>query len=207
MQKLVIFSTLQLIFAGVLTANNDDDIARCLELHGAVDRMELGNLYTLVQTVDANCKNSFGQTTLHRYARLRNADHVFYGLYYGGNATLDAIDNTGVTPLMTAAANGNVGTTQMLLGFATPKNPINVNAKDHEGRTPLHHAVLAKKPDVVKILLKEGSSALRRDNSRLSALMHARKLKDKKSIKLLEKAVKIQLRATKKRAAKTPKLK
>lgn len=198
MQILAFFSTLPLIFASLLVANSHDDISRCQKLHDAVDRMELSVVVKLAKKVEANCRNSEGQTALHRYAQLPNPDQIFFGLYYFGHHTLDANDNKGMTPLMVAAANGNVINTQTLLAFATTDNPINLDAHDHEGLTPLHHAVLAKNSNIVEILLQKGSSALLMDSCGLSALMRAKQLKDKKNVKLLKKAVKLQHRANKK---------
>ncbi|KAL1490726.1 hypothetical protein ABEB36_013374 [Hypothenemus hampei] len=54
------------------------------------------------------------------------------------------------TPLHRAATNGWLATTELLI-----KAKANINAKNYEGRTPLHEAV--RYPDVAHLLIKHGA--------------------------------------------------
>jgi ankyrin repeat protein len=64
-------------------------------------------------------------------------------------ASVDLADNTGLTPLMAAAIQGDLEMLPAFVGRVT-----NIAAIDRRGRTALHYAILAQKPEVVELLLR-----------------------------------------------------
>jgi ankyrin repeat protein len=76
------------------------------------------------------------------------------------NASLNAVDTGGYTPLHWAARSNNAAAARVLLERGAEKNPV-----DKLGRTPLHIASLANSPNVVRVLLLRKAKKNPRDNN------------------------------------------
>ena len=95
-----------------------------------------------------NKKNIGGATALHLAARKKNGvDYINILIKNGANVNL--IDNSGWTPLMRAAINGNLQNMMTLL-----KNNANSNAKNFMGDTIVKHAVISDCTPCVILILK-----------------------------------------------------
>lgn len=70
-----------------------------------------------------------------------------------GGASVESADDDGVTPLMAAAMQSNVGMIRTLL-----ERHANPNSTNHAGRTALHYAIKAGKLDAVQALLPSFSN-------------------------------------------------
>lgn len=68
-------------------------------------------------------------------------------------ASVEASDETGVTPLMVAASQGNIGIICTLL-----ERHASVDSTDLAGRRALHYAITARKFEAVQLLLPLGSN-------------------------------------------------
>lgn len=86
------------------------------------------------------------------------------------------------TPLLISAIkqNDNKGIEELV------REGADVNDKDIEGKTALHHAVLKKNVDVVAFLIDQGAELEARDIYGKSPLAYAKALKNKKIIRLLQ---------------------
>ncbi|KAG2019280.1 hypothetical protein GB937_005194 [Aspergillus fischeri] len=73
----------------------------------------------------------------------------------------------GITPFALAVANGNIGIAKALLDT----DRVNVNFRDAQGRTPLHHAVLSKhEPSVLLLLSRKEIDIQLQDESQCTPL-------------------------------------
>lgn len=79
-----------------------------------------------------------------------------------------------------AASEGNVTAVQNLLNAGT-----DVNAREHEGETPLMYAAVAGKTQVVKLLLERGADINAVSSNRETALARAVGVKQYETVKLL----------------------
>ena len=79
-----------------------------------------------------------------------------------------------------AASDGNVTAVQNLLNAGT-----DVNAREHEGETPLMYAAVAGKTEVVKLLLDRGADINATSSNHETALARAVGIKQYDTVKLL----------------------
>ena len=84
----------------------------------------------------------------------------------------DARTPLGITPLHSAAMNGDSGPLQALLAAGAP-----VNARDGEGRTPLHMAAFSTRTANGKLLLQAGADPTLKTDAGRDALSMARKVR------------------------------
>jgi hypothetical protein len=82
------------------------------------------------------------------------------------------VGKSGVTELMYYAAEGDTGMVRSLL-----KAGANVNARNDDGATALHLAVVNDRPDVVRELIRYGADASIQSNRGLTATAIAKKRK------------------------------
>ena len=75
------------------------------------------------------------------------------GIVERGGANIDVRDETGHTPLMSAASHGGLSVAEYL----TAKG-AKVDVKNNEGWTPLAYAVTVHDPNMVKLLLDKGAN-------------------------------------------------
>ncbi len=114
-----------------------------------------------------------GRTPLHRAA----SDNTIVDAIKIFNDTFEARDNSGATPLISAAAKLSLETIKFLL-----QKGVNVNAKDGKGRTALHHAAGAESKNedlqvgVIEALIQAGANVNALDAAKESALVKASRL-------------------------------
>ncbi|XP_059060456.1 ankyrin repeat domain-containing protein 39 [Achroia grisella] len=83
--------------------------------------------------------------------------------------TVNAVDNSGYTPLHYAARTGHIDICKILL-----QNNANINSQTRSGMaTPLHKAAAAGKTDMVKFLIQSGASVEMQDVDGQTALHKA----------------------------------
>src|SRR5262249_16916155 len=112
-----------------------------------------------------------GRTALHGAAE--NGREAMVDLLRTNGLDIEARDNDEKTPLHLAAAEGQVGTLQMLLDDTRNWPKSDADAADFYGRTPLHDAAAAGRDAVVEPLRKAGATVDARDRHRLTPLHHA----------------------------------
>jgi len=102
-------------------------------------------------------RSSWGDTALS-YASKRNFPAIVRFLVASGS-DVNVKNRYGVTPLITAASQGNTECCCILLSGGA-----NVNETDNLGRSVLRHAVRARcKPDLMRLLLTGGADPLLKD--------------------------------------------
>jgi len=151
----------------------------------------------LLMGADINTKNDFGLTPFELAVVGNNCGVVEYFLQLGQNPNLE---RGGGTPLMSAAANGNLELLKLLLKYgADPDLPgdgkatalmsatghteifkilvshgANIRAKDNYGRTVLIWAALHGTEEVVTLLCKMGADPEIKDKGGNTALTEAK---------------------------------
>lgn len=116
--------------------------------------------------VDARDK-THGRTALHRAAARGNLEKM-KDLVEGRGATIDVIDNAGVTPLHDACTNGRVDAVRYLLAAGATVSP-----KDCEGDYPLLDAAQNDNEQICQILLDAGANPTMQNSKGMSALSEA----------------------------------
>ena len=158
----------------------------------------------LLMGADIKAKNEFGLTPFELAVVGNNCSVVEYFLQLGQNPNLE---RGGGTPLMSAAANGNIELLNLLLKYgADPDSPgdgkatalmsatghteifkilvnhgANIHARDNYGRTVLIWAALHGTEEVVALLCEMGADAKTKDKGGNTALTEA-KTKGRSSI-------------------------
>lgn len=84
------------------------------------------------------------------------------------------------TGLHAAAQRGDLAQTRKLLAART-----DVNARDSQGRTPLHVATFAKQRDVIKALVQAGADLASLENDRYDAVTIASVADDEETLRVL----------------------
>jgi uncharacterized protein len=116
---------------------------------------------------------STGETALHIVVQRRDGDWLGYLLGKGANPNL--ADKKGTTALMLATQLGFVDGVDWLIGNKG-KTTTNIDATNRSGETALIMAVHLRNPEVVRMLLKAGANADKKDSvAGLSAREYAAK--------------------------------
>jgi ankyrin repeat protein len=163
----------------------------------------------LLMGADINTKNDFGLTPFELSVVGNNCSVVEYFLQLGQNPNLE---RGGGTPLMSAAANGNIELLRLLLKYgANPDSPgdgkgtalmsatghteifkilvdhgANIHSRDNYGRTVLIWAALHGTVEVVAILCKMGADPQAKDKGGNTALTEAQKKGRSSIVELLK---------------------
>lgn len=93
--------------------------------------------------------------SLYHATRAGAIEDVYIAVQAG--ARTDCHDHAGLTPLHLAAMRGDVGVASTLISLGAP-----VNALDKNDAAPMHYAVQACSPDVVRLLLKSNAGTAAR---------------------------------------------
>ena len=96
--------------------------------------------------LDANVRQAPGQDAMVAAALKQDWATVWRMLDTGGS--VETMNDAGVTPLMAAAMQGNVGVLRQLL-----ERKARIDLTDLEGRSALYHALAADKLEAVQLLL------------------------------------------------------
>lgn len=146
-------------------------------------------LALLANGADLNVRDEAGRTPLHHAAL--SIEPAVAAMLLDAGAEVDAVDNEGYTPLGHACAAGNGALVALLLerrasagpdgaipalcaAAGAPEDDIEIVARllrakalagccDRDGRTPLHHAVLAGHVEIARALVAAGSPVDARD--------------------------------------------
>jgi ankyrin repeat protein len=103
--------------------------------------------------VDVNYTNQYGDTALHRAAGSKKTGAVDVVRYLlTQQASADAVNKHGSTPLMEAAFNARLGACSALV-----EDGASVDARNADGETPLFLAAMLGHVDVVTFLWSEGA--------------------------------------------------
>ena len=115
--------------------------------------VEKGNLTSIKQKIndglDVNMRNPFKQTLLHTACENGHLNVAKY-LVESQHLSLEAVDNTGMTPLGSACYNGHFEIVKYLV-----KQNANKEAKDLQNRTPLHIACMSGQMPIVVFLIEK----------------------------------------------------
>ncbi|MBL7143052.1 MAG: ankyrin repeat domain-containing protein, partial [Phycisphaerae bacterium] len=124
-------------------------------LHGAVINGSKDVIELLVlKGADINIKDRGGNTPLSEAVQLHDKEAAEF-LVINGAVVEDVIDNllkTELKPLLKAAKDGDFSTVKSLIS-----NSADVNIRDWQSKTPLHHAVEAGNIEIVDLLLSKGA--------------------------------------------------
>jgi hypothetical protein len=113
---------------------------------------------------DVNAKNSFGWSAL--MAAASNGHSEIQELLLDHKADPNAKFWNGYTPLMLSVRHGPVRIIERLLDAGADLNAVSVGdrpdqEKNYEGTTPLHQAIIAKKPEIIDLLIRKGADVNR----------------------------------------------
>ncbi|KAK4197426.1 hypothetical protein QBC40DRAFT_207094 [Triangularia verruculosa] len=133
-----------------------DDAGRCFLSYAAEEgNIDVIKLLLGTHNVDANSKDSKGQTPLHHLVRSISKERsveCFRLLFDTGDLELDHSDEDGQTPLHLAAKSYGDAALE-LIKFLLNSGRVEVDRKDNKGRTPLSFAAQCGHVDIVKLLL------------------------------------------------------
>jgi len=124
---------------------------------GAVERY-------LEEDGNVNGREPFQNQTLLHYAATGGANHIVNYLL-SRNATVNAKDKRGMTPLMLAAQGDRPTIVRALLNKGA-----RINSKDNRGMTALMFAALVPSPEVVRLLIDRGANVHLKSKSNMTAL-------------------------------------
>lgn len=137
------------------------------------------------------CRDAFGQTALHRCVHSLNCAEIMCFLV-DNEAELDAVDNKGRTPLMTAITAGSLAGVKLLLSRGA-----STCITDNQGFNSLHHAVTCNRKLITQHLLElpcASDLVTRVDRSSLSPIHHALKAGQSTLIAMMATVIKNQLK-------------
>mmetsp|Transcript_2549 Transcript_2549/g.3686 ORF Transcript_2549/g.3686 Transcript_2549/m.3686 type:complete len:376 (-) Transcript_2549:36-1163(-) len=120
--------------------------------------------YLLQVGADVNQVNTSDCTALHLITT-----HKLAKLLLDNNASIDAENEWGDTPLHDAAWHGRLDIVQLLV-----ERGANKDAKNKNGATPLHHATKYGRDDVVKYLLEKGAESSFKDEDGMTPMDYAK---------------------------------
>ncbi|MBN1518352.1 ankyrin repeat domain-containing protein [Candidatus Sumerlaeota bacterium] len=126
-------------------------------------------------------QNQSQYTPLHLAAMLRNEDTVAALLEKGANPNIKNIHNH--TPFSLAVDENDAGIVRLFIEKS--KSP-DLNVETNERLTPLHHAVLHKNAEIVKLLLEAGAETEVHDTKGRTPLDIAKEMNDVKIIALFK---------------------
>ena len=142
------------------------DVNKCTPLNDAVLYGDFEMVQLLLDfKADANARNVYGETPIHRSRSFGTVHHGsemladIARLLLEHGADLNAQNINDETPLHVAAQWETVEFVRVLLELGA-----NVGAEDDQGSTPLHEAVVYGKVDVVRVLLEHGANVGAKDN-------------------------------------------
>lgn len=164
---------------------NSQDEYGMTALHWAVwDNLGLITQALLLKRPDLSIRDKDGRTPLFLAVLARNKDMVERLIDGGATTTINLSDNNGYAPLYVAVTNGDInivdylvrkkaslntpakdGTTPLyasinhpaILKYLLERPDIDLNARDREGQTALHKAVLAGNNEAVRLLIEKGA--------------------------------------------------
>jgi ankyrin repeat protein/tRNA A-37 threonylcarbamoyl transferase component Bud32 len=119
---------------------------------GDIAKINLG----LVQGIDVNMQDKYGETPLHE-ASLKGFAEIVEMLVRKG-ANVNAIEKDGWTSLHLAAQEGKTVTAGLLI-----KSGADVNIKNNDGFTPLHLAIYFGQKNTAEVLIANGADIESRD--------------------------------------------
>ena len=124
---------------------------------------------------DVNVKNTFGWSAL--MAAAANGHSEIQELLLDHKADPNARFWNAYTPLMYSVWHGSVGAIERLLAAGADINAVSVGdgpdqEKNYEGTTALHQAIMAKKPEIIDLLIRKGAD-VNRANRRSQTPLHA----------------------------------
>jgi len=138
--------------------NSADVLGKSMLMYAAAYGHKAIVEYILAKEVEVNAVDSTQKTALHYASKMQaqgtrsvvQADLV--SLLIESGASLEVRDYNGCTPLMFAAANGNVAVVARLL-----LAQANINSKDFEGKSALDYAVHFGRAEMVQRLKDNGA--------------------------------------------------
>ena len=122
--------------------------------------------YLIEKGADVNSKSNDNTTPLLT-ACIMGHEKCVEALVVKGHASLKQTDEH-FTPLIFAAQNGNAEVAQYLLSLE-PK--LDVNERDIDGKSPLHHAASHNYYSLVKVLVENGADVNQTDSLKETPLM------------------------------------
>eukprot|EP01118_Nematostelium_gracile_P008070 TRINITY_DN2652_c0_g1_i4.p1 TRINITY_DN2652_c0_g1~~TRINITY_DN2652_c0_g1_i4.p1 ORF type:complete len:263 (+),score=68.77 TRINITY_DN2652_c0_g1_i4:558-1346(+) len=114
--------------------------------------------YLIDKGADVNARDRNFKMPLHLLTH-KNIQNAIVLLKHG--ADLNAVSNSGTTPLMVAASNGDVERVKLFLGELQPEGftldqKCDINAKDNDGQNAMRKAIKTQHPEVVGELIVKG---------------------------------------------------
>lgn len=146
--------------------------AMILEIYHYFKQTTLGGKITPWST-------SFGLTNVHVACYFNLCSVIAH--YLSQNVDMNTTDSTGKVPIMWAIENGNIESTQILLDSGR----VNADCRDHDGKTLLMYAAIARRVQMAELLILRGASPDARDREGRSALAYAATTGQVAMIKLL----------------------
>jgi len=129
----------------------DHHVKESSDLYRAAEANSIAEVQTALSSgADVNTANLQGVTPLLLAVKHGNQNMVQILLKSHADVNITSADSS---PLHEAVRRHNLPILELLLG--APK--VNVNLPSDGGKTPLHFAILEKKPDVVEVLLRKGA--------------------------------------------------
>uniref|UniRef100_A0ABD2XBK6 Uncharacterized protein n=1 Tax=Trichogramma kaykai TaxID=54128 RepID=A0ABD2XBK6_9HYME len=149
----------------------------CQRAKGPDDLAMLKTLLELThdkyRPVQVNTRDKFGKTPLH-YA-VEQQDEELFEILLKNEADSHLSDYEGLTPLhiifKTPRRPYSITLKNMLLAIIkTIRSPVQINAQDKLGKTPLHYALVQQHAEFVKILVENGANPNLADSEGLTSL-------------------------------------
>ena len=159
-----------LLRAGADPGISPSPLVQRAPLHVAVDAGHVQSTKLLLQkgaSVDVTERSSIEHTPLHLAAE---GGHRTVGellITHGANA--EKTDTNGHNALHLAARGGHEGFINLMLD----KTAIDINSRDNDGWTPLHHACAKEKPLAIMLLIEKGADVNAVDNDGMTPLHRA----------------------------------